>query len=104
MTGSLDAERILDAFLAPEADQLPDRVLDAAFTEIARTPQRRALRVPWRFPPMTNTMRAAAGVAIVAIVAVGVFTLSSRSSGTDAGSVGAGPPSPARPWPADELI
>ena len=49
MNGTVDTERILDAFLAPEADRLPDRVIDAALADIARTPQRRALRVPWRF-------------------------------------------------------
>jgi hypothetical protein len=53
MTGQIDAERILDAFLAPEADQLPDRVLDAALTEIARIPQRR-VGGRWKLPAMTR--------------------------------------------------
>ncbi len=68
MTGHIDAERMLDAFLAPEHDQLPDRVVDAALTEIARTPQRRALRVPWRFPLMPQLLR----YAVVAVVAVAI--------------------------------
>jgi hypothetical protein len=89
MSGRVDIERILDAFLTPEADRLPDRVIDAALDEIARSPQRRALRVPWRFPPMTNTLRAAAGIAIVAIVGVGVLALNSRSPG-----VGTATPTP----------
>jgi hypothetical protein len=81
MSGRIDAERILDAFLAPESDRLPDRVIDATLADIARTPQRRAMRVPWRFPLMTNTMRAAAGVAIVG---VGVLAFNLRPTGNGA--------------------
>ena len=88
MTGTLDAERVLDAFLAPEHDQLADRVIEAALTDIARTPQRRAMGMPWRFAPMTNVLRAAA-VAIVAIVGVGVLAFSFRWP--DVGTVGPGP-------------
>ena len=69
MNGQADTERILDAYLAPEADRLPDRVIDAALADIARTPQRRALRVPWRFPPCLLSTRAT-GIAAVALVAV----------------------------------
>lgn len=54
MSGHIDAERILDAFLAPEPERLADRVIDAALADIARTPQRRALRVPWRYPNVSN--------------------------------------------------
>jgi hypothetical protein len=93
MSGRIDAERILDAFLAPEGDRLADRVMDAALDEIARTPQRRALRVPWRFPIMPALTRTT-GVAAVALVAVvaagGVIYLNSPG-----GSGGGGPtPSP----------
>jgi hypothetical protein len=35
MSGRADTERILDAFLAPDTDRLPDRVIDAALDEIA---------------------------------------------------------------------
>jgi len=69
MNGRVDTERILDAFLAPEADRLPDRVLDAALGEIARIPQRRALRVPWRNPQMPAFTRAT-GIAAVALMAL----------------------------------
>jgi hypothetical protein len=85
MNGRIDAERILDAFLAPEADRLNDRVIDAALADIARTPQRRALRVPWRFPFMPALTRATgiAAVALVAVVGVGgVIYLSSNSGGS----------------------
>jgi hypothetical protein len=80
MTGHNDTERILDAFLAPEHDQLPDRVVDAALTEIARTPQRRALRVPWRFPLMPQLLRyAVVAVVLVAVAGVGGALLLTRS-------------------------
>ena len=84
MTGRTTTERILDAYLAPEADRLPDRVIDAALDEVARTPQRRALRVPWRFPDMPALSRATgiAAVALVAVVAVGgIMYVSSNNSG-----------------------
>ncbi|HUG30060.1 MAG TPA: hypothetical protein VMQ65_06080 [Candidatus Limnocylindria bacterium] len=87
MTGRSSTERILDAYLAPEADRLPDRVIEAALADVARTPQRRALGVPWRFTSMTNLMRAAAAVAIVAIVGVGVLAL-------NPGIFGPGAPTP----------
>ena len=71
MTGDTDAERMLDAFLAPEHDQLADRVLEAALADIARTPQRRALRVPWRFPKMAGLERATVVAAVVLVAVVG---------------------------------
>lgn len=98
MNARIDAERILDAFLAPEADRLPDRVIDAALDDIARTPQRRALRVPWRFPLMPALTRATslAAVALVAAVGVGgVIYLNSASPGGPGG-----PGTPASPAPS----
>ena len=82
MTGHLDAERVLDAFLAPEADQLPDRVMDAALAEVAWTPQRRALRVPWRFPNMPAPLRVAAlTVLLMAVLSTAVIFLGDGFSG-----------------------
>ena len=82
MTGRTTAERILDAYLAPQAERLPDRVIEAALADIARTPQRRALRVPWRIPTMPALSRAT-GIAAVALVAVvgtgGMIYLNSNS-------------------------
>ncbi len=81
MTGRVDVERVLDAFLAPEADQLPDRVIEASLSEIARTPQRRALRVPWRFPPMNTFARlATVAAAIVIGLAGAVYLFTPRSN------------------------
>ena len=68
MSGHVDTERILDAFLAPEHDQLADRVLEASFADIARTPQRRALRVPWRFPNVMNMSSTARNVLVAALI------------------------------------
>lgn len=81
MTGRTDTERILDLFLAPEPERLADRVVDAALSDIAVTPQRTALRLPWRFPGFVGTSRAAtfAAVALVAVIgAVGVGALLGR--------------------------
>ena len=87
-------ERILDAYLAPEADRLADRVIDAALADIARTPQRRALRVPWRFPLMPALSRAT-GVAVVGLVAlVGAGTLFYLNSNPDGGGGAQGTPLP----------
>ncbi len=89
MTGRTYTERLLDAYLAPEADRLADRVVDAALAQIARTPQRRALRVPWRFPYMPALSRAT-GIAAVALVAVvgagGLLYLNAKGPGGPGGS------------------
>jgi hypothetical protein len=69
MNGRSATERILDAYLAPEADRLSDRVIDAALADIDRTPQRRALGVPWRFPHMPALSRASS-IAMLALLAV----------------------------------
>ena len=88
MNRYVDAERILDAFLAPEHDQLADRVLDAAFADIARTPQRRALRAPWRFPLMPQLLRyAVVAVVLVAVAGVGGALLLTRSGNLGPGAV-----------------
>jgi hypothetical protein len=94
MSGHIDAERILDAFLAPEADRLADRVIDAALADIARTPQERGLRIPRRFTNMPASLRLAAAAAIVAVVGVGVLIYNARSPG-----IGAVPtPAPTPAW------
>ena len=79
MTGRIDAERILDAFLAPDADRLPNRVIEAALTDIARTPQRRAMRVPWRIPTMNSFAKLAIGAAAVVVVVVAGIQFLPRS-------------------------
>jgi len=74
MTTDRDFDRIATAWLADGPDELPGRVIDAAVDQIHLTRQRRAVRAPWRFPTMTSPIRlaalAAAGVLILAAVAM----------------------------------
>jgi hypothetical protein len=92
MTGRSSTERILDVYLAPEADRLPDRVLEAALADIARTPQRRALRVPWRFPTMPAISRATGIAAVALVVVVGAGGLIYLNSRAPSGSGASTPP------------
>ena len=94
MTSRIDSERILDAFLASEADRLSDRVIDAALTDIARTPQRRALRAPWRFSTMNNYAKLAIAAVIVVVVAIGGLALLRPGGSSGTGSTSAATPSP----------
>jgi hypothetical protein len=81
-------DRIADDFLSSGPTVLPDRVLDAAFEEVHRTRQRRALWLaPWRFPTMNTFAKFA--VAAVAVIAVGVLGLTFLNP--DQGGVGGVP-------------
>jgi hypothetical protein len=101
MNARSDTERILDAFLAPEADRLPDRVIDAALDDIARTPQRRALRVPWRFRYMPSLSRVTAVAAVALVLAVGAGGLVYLNSPGGPGGAPAPTPTPIQtPTPA----
>jgi hypothetical protein len=71
MNRPIDAERILGDFLAPTGDQLPDRVFEATFLEIATVPQRRTLRLPFPFSPRPATLRIAGVLALLAIAVLG---------------------------------
>jgi hypothetical protein len=96
MNGRIDTERILDAFLAPEHDRLTDRVLEASLADIARTPQRRALRVPWRLPFMPALTRTTgiAAVALVAVVGAGGFLYLNANSPSGPGGQPTASPAP----------
>lgn len=94
MSGAFGTERVLDAFLAPEADRLPDRVIEAALADIARTPQRRVLRVPWRSPNMPALNRASVVAAVVLVAVVGAGALYFNGL-RDGGTGGTPTPSPA---------
>jgi hypothetical protein len=76
MSTDRDFERITSAWLTEGPNELADRVLDTALDEVHMTHQRRALRVPWRFPQM-NTISRIATVAAVAVIAVagGVYLI-----------------------------
>jgi hypothetical protein len=72
MSGHVDAEQILHDLLAPDHDRLADRVLEASFAAIARTPQRRAMRAPWSLPTMWNMPSTARSVLLGAALLVAV--------------------------------
>lgn len=72
MNPTFDTDRVLDAFLAPDHDELAGRVIDAALDEIARTQQRRDWLVPWRYRIMNNLARPAVAIALIA-VAIGAI-------------------------------
>jgi hypothetical protein len=95
MTTGNDFDRRAAAWLADGPNELNDRVLGAALREVHVTHQRRALRVPWRFPLMPALTRttAIAAVALVAVVgAGGVLYMNSGAGG--------GQPTPTGPQPA----
>ena len=75
MTGRTNTERILEAYLAPEADRLADRVIDAALADIARTPQRRSWWPAWRSNRMNTYAKLIAAAAAVLVVAVAGWQL-----------------------------
>ena len=70
MTDQQQLDRLLTSFFAMGTDELADRVIDAALDQIDHTPQRHALRMPWRFSAMTMTTRLAAA-AVIGVIAVG---------------------------------
>jgi dipeptidyl aminopeptidase/acylaminoacyl peptidase len=70
MTDQRELDRILGAFFVEGTNELPDRVINAALEQIDHTPQRHAVRMPWRLPRMNMYTRLAAA-AILGLVAVG---------------------------------
>jgi hypothetical protein len=96
MTTRSDIERILDRYLAEGAEQVPDRVIDAALDQIDHIPQRRTVRVPWRTPSVNvfSTALGRAAAIVIAVVAIGgsIIFLGSRN--------GIGGPPAATPTPA----
>ncbi len=87
MTTRSEVELALDRYLAEGGEQVPDRVIDAALDQIDQLPQRRALRVPWRFHDLSTFLKPAiAGAAVVAVLVVGGTYL----TGGEAPGLGAG--------------
>ena len=76
MTSRSDVERMLDRYLAEGAEQVPDRVIDAALDHVDQIPQRRAFRVPWRSNEMPTFLKpASAAFAVLAVVVIGSMFL-----------------------------
>ncbi len=105
MTSRSDIEHVLDRYLAEGAEQVPDRVIDAALDQIDHIPQRRTLRAPWRSQAMPSVFKfAMAGAAVVAVLVVGSM-LMSRGPTPDVGGPGISTlsPSPLASVPASAL-
>lgn len=87
-------DRRAAAWLADGPTELADRVLDAALREVHLTKQRRAMRVPWRFPLMPGFTRATAVAAVALVAAVGVGGLLYVNSTSPGGPTGTPAPTP----------
>ena len=90
MTAKTDFDRVLDAFLAEGPETIPDRVIDEALSEINRTPQRPAIRLPRSVSRMPASLRLLAVAAVIATATGIAFTLAG----------GTRPPTPPSPPPA----
>ncbi len=66
--------RISD-WLQDDPDRSPDIVLETVTAAFRSIPQRRAARVPWRFPTMSMPTRVAALVAVGALVIAGMLVV-----------------------------
>ena len=93
MTDDRSFERAARSWLEIGPTQAPERAIDAAFLEIASTPQERDWHVPRRLPHMSQTIRLLAGAAIIAVALVGSLMLFQTGNS----GVGGGPsPAPSR--------
>jgi len=71
-------ERATRDWLEEGSDRTPPVAIDAVLLAVRTTSQERDLRIPWRTPFMTTPIRAAAGIAIVAVVGIAVLSLIGR--------------------------
>jgi len=105
MTDQRELDRMLGAFFDEGATELADRVIDAALDEIDHTQQRRALRLPRRFPTMNMYSRLGAAAVIGVLAVAGTLVLVQRGQPGDGGSgptpvPSASPSQPASPSPS----
>jgi len=77
MSDDRSFERKTRAWLELGPTDAPDQAVEAALLTIESTRQERDLRIPWRLPTM-NPIARLAGVAVVAILAVGVAVFALR--------------------------
>ena len=88
MTSQRELDRLLGAFLSEGADEVADRVIDAALDEIDHARQRRVVRLPWGSWTMSSTTKnltSVAAVAVVGVLAVGAVLLLVRPGTPGAG-------------------
>ena len=88
--------RVAD-WLEADPDLAPPEVLATVRAAFPSIPQRRASRLPRRFQTMNRFALLGTAAAIVAVVGLGGFALSSRSPGPTTGTTTTQTPSPAAP-------
>ena len=96
MTQDRDLERLLGQWLGEGPTEVPDRVIDVIADRIGHQPQRPAWRFHWRPTTMIPSLRAAAAVAAVVLIAIGALYVLRPSSAPNVG----GPNPTASPSPA----
>ena len=84
--------RIAD-WLEADPDRAPGEVVDTILAALPSVPQRRAFRVPWRFPEM-STNRIALAVLAIVLIAGGAFAWSRLPGSAGVGSTPSATPSP----------
>lgn len=94
MTDDRSFERAARSWLEVGPTRAPERALEAAFDQIASTPQERDWHVPWRLPKMTTPLRVASA-AVIGVLAIGGAIYLVNPLGSSSGIGGPGPtPSP----------
>ena len=78
-------DNAVNDWLESGSDRTPPPAIDAVLLAVKTTPQERDLRIPRRFTEMAFPMRLAAGIAIVAVVAVGALLYVNRGTGPRVG-------------------
>jgi hypothetical protein len=96
MTQDRDLDRLLSQWLGEGPSEVPDRVIDVVADRIGHQAQRPAWRFQGRPTVMNLSLRAAAVLAAVSVVAIGAIYFFGLSSGPDVG----GPKPTASPSPA----
>ena len=78
-------DNAVNDWLESGSDRTPPSAIDAVLLAVKTTPQERDLRIPRRFTEMAFPMRLAAGIAMVAVVAVGALLYVNRGTGPRVG-------------------
>ena len=78
MNSRREIERVLETWFVDGPTVMPDRVFDAVFDRVERTPQRRLARLHMRLTEMTPRIRLIAAAAAAVIVAVVGYSLIGR--------------------------